>query len=97
MNKKFTITLPWTYNSCNTDEDWFCIMATLYYVRDLLKVYGKISLNEVLNAFHIDKRYSYRWGYDLSKGDLVEVKIIKNPVNPETPIYLKFTARDIVG
>ena len=50
MNKKFTITLPWTYNSCNTDEDWFCIMATLYYVKDLLgSDIIDITTNEILD------------------------------------------------
>lgn len=97
MDKKFTVTVPWTYSSGNSDEDWFFLMAMIQYAKDLLKARGKISLNEVLNALHIDKRYSYRWGYDQSKDDWVEVKIIPNPVNPNMQIYLKFTARDIVG
>ena len=100
MDKKFTINVPW-YDGFNipdmADMDYFVIATRQCYVNDLLKIHGKISLNEVLDALHVHKRYSYRWGYDYTKGDVIEIKVIKNPSNPKMRYYLRFTARDIVS
>ena len=97
MDKKFTINIPWYDCSNIPGMDYFVIATQQCYVNDLLKIHGKISLNEVLDALHVHKRYSYRWGYDYTKGDCIEIKVIKNPSNPKMRYYLRFTARDIVS
>ena len=101
MDKKFTIVVPYENDfTCDTNRDMavFSIATDRNYVNDLLKLYGTVSLNEVLRAFHFTKHknYSYRWGWDCRKHGYVDVEVIRNPVN-DYIWYLKFTAYDIVG
>lgn len=100
MDKKFTICVPYEEDfTCDTNKEMakLQIACNRTYVNDRLRLYGNISLNEVLRAFHFTKHknYSYRWGWDYKKHGPVEVQIIKNPVN-DYIWYLKFTAYDIV-
>ncbi len=97
MDKKFTIVLPY-YKNSNKDLALLEFMCALNHATDMLKVYGQISLNEVVRVFHCTnvKSFSYRWGWDLRMDDKINVKVINNPANPFV-CYLKFTARDIVG
>ena len=72
------------------------------YINDVLKICGSISLNEVMNTINgywsiRQKRYSYRWGWDYSKGHHhIDIQAIDNPVK-ENAFYLKLVAYDIVG
>ena len=98
MNKKFTICVPYEADfEHDKDVETMLVHCHANYVNDLLKVYGTISLNEVLRSLYCTTRntYSYRWGWDLSKGHYIDIKIIRNPVNLKM-VYLKFTAYDIV-
>ena len=98
MDKKFTICVP--YEAAfkhEKDVEMMMLRCHADHVNDLLKVYGTISLNEVLRSLYCTTRntYSYRWGWDLSKGHCIEIKIISNPVDLNM-VYLKITAYDIV-
>lgn len=98
MNKKFTICVPYEADfKRNKITETMLIHCHANHFNDLLKLYGTISLNEVLRSLYCTTRntYSYRWGWDLSKGHCVDIKIISNPVNPKM-VYLKITAYDIV-
>ena len=98
MNKKFTICVPYEADfKHEKDVEMMMLRCHADHVNDLLKVYGTISLNEVLRSLYCTTRntYSYRWGWDLSKGHCIEIKIISNPVDLNM-VYLKITAYDIV-
>lgn len=99
MDKKFTICVPYEADfEHDKDVNLMMIRLRVYRVNDLLKYHGTISLNEVLRSLYCTTRntYSYRWGWDLSKGHYIDIKIIKNPTNLNM-VYLKLTAYDIVG
>lgn len=99
--KKFTICLPYE-GEFETDRDYemakFEYMCNMYHLNDMLHVYGTVSLNEAIRCYPSAryKIFSYRWGWDFSKDNSIDVRLIKNPVNPRV-WYLKFTAYDIVG
>ena len=98
MNKKFTICVPYEADfKHEKDVEMMMLRCHADHVNDLLKVYGTISLNEVLRSLYCTTRntYSYRWGWDLSKGHYIEIKIISNPVDLNM-VYLKITAYNIV-
>lgn len=98
MDKKFTICVPYEGDfEHDKDVNLMMIRLRVYRVNDLLKYHGTISLNEVLRSLYCTTRntYSYRWGWDLSKGHYIDIKIIRNPVNLKM-VYLKITAYDIV-
>lgn len=98
MDKKFTICVPYEADfKHEKDVEMMMIHCHANYVNDLLKAHGTISLNEVLRSLHYTTRttYSYRWGWDLSKGHCIDIKIISNPVDLNM-VYLKITAYDIV-
>ena len=98
MNKKFTICVPYEADfKHEKDVEMMMLRCHADHVNDLLKLYGTISLNEILRSLYFTTRntYSYRWGWDLSKGHCIEIKIIRNPVDLNM-VYLKITAYDIV-
>ena len=97
--KKFTICIPYEGNfKTRAEYEKFEYFSKECYANDLLRAYGVISLNEVLRIFTPVryKIFSYRWGWQFSKDDYVDIKLIKSPVNSNV-WYLKFTAYDIVG
>ena len=78
----------------------FNLRCSTDFSNDLLRLRGEISLNEVIDLFSPGfihpRRYSYRWGWNYAKHEYVDVKYIRNPVDPRV-CYLKFVAYDIVG
>ncbi len=99
MNKKFTVCIPYYADfKKEKDVELMLIRCHIAHVNDLLKAYGTLSLNEVIRTLYCvaHDTYSYRWGWDLSKGHYIDIKIIKNPTNLNM-VYLKLTAYDIVG